>query len=169
SAAMTPAVVIRPAVPADRPQLRQAIVELQDYERRRHATRLPGEQVADDYLDWMLHQADGEGAVLVAERDGHFVGFVAGWIKQADFIAETPDSNRFGYISDICVMPPHRGQRIASQLLGGIEQYLRRAGITRLRINALAVNASALTSYERAGFAPYEILYEKLIDIESGR
>jgi hypothetical protein len=36
-----------------------------------------------------------------------------------------------------------------------------------LRINALAVNTSAQASYEHAGFVPYEILYEKVIDTES--
>jgi GNAT superfamily N-acetyltransferase len=53
--------------------------------------------------------------------------------------------------------------QIAAQLLDGIEQYFRRTGVTRLRINSLAVNTSAQTSYERAGFVPYEVLYEKVI------
>jgi ribosomal protein S18 acetylase RimI-like enzyme len=60
-------------------------------------------------------------------------------------------------------MPAFRGQRIATQLLAEMEHYLGCAGITRLRINALAVNASARASYEHAGFCPYEILYEKQI------
>jgi ribosomal protein S18 acetylase RimI-like enzyme len=159
-----PVLLIRPATPADRQDLRQAIVELQDYERLRHATRLPSEQVADAYLAWMERQAAAEGAILVAVSDASFAGFVAGWIANDENVAETPDSNRFGYISDICVMPAYRGQRIAAQLLDGIEHYLRRAGISRLRINTLAVNTSAQSSYEHAGFAPYEILYEKLVN-----
>lgn len=161
---VTAPLIIRPAMPADRPDLRQAVIELQDYERLRHPTRLPGEQIADAYLDWMLQQADADnGVVLVAQSGGRFVGFVAGWIEEATNIAQTPESNRFGYISDICVMPAFRGQRIAVQLLDGIEQYLCRAGVTRLRLYSLAVNASAQASYEHAGFAPYEILYEKVI------
>ena len=164
---MTAPLLIRPATPADRPDLRQAIIELQDYERARHATRLLGEQIADAYLDWMQRQAEADGAVLVAERDGSFMGFVACCIEEADNIGETADANRFGYISDICVMPAFRGQRIAAQLLDAIEQYLRRTGILRLRVNSLAVNTSARVSYERAGFVPYEILFEKLINTES--
>lgn len=164
---MTAPLIIRPATPDDRPHLRRAIVELQDYERLRHPTRLPGEQVADVYLDWMVRQAEANGIVLVAERDDSFIGFVAGWIEQTDNIGETADSNRFGYISDLCVMPAFRGQQIAAQLLDGIEQYFRRIDVIRLRINALAVNRSAWTSYERAGFLPYEILYEKVIGGES--
>jgi GNAT superfamily N-acetyltransferase len=60
-------------------------------------------------------------------------------------------------------MPTYRGQRIAHQLLAAIEQHLGRAGITRLRLGTLAANASARASYERGGFVPYEIIYEKLL------
>jgi GNAT superfamily N-acetyltransferase len=155
---------IRSANATDRPRLRQAIVELQDYERMHHETRLPGEQVADAYLDWMLHRAEAHGAVLVAESNCILVGFVAGWIEESENVGETPDSNRVGYVSDICVMPAFRGHRIAAQLLEGIERHLAKFGITRLRINSLAANKSARASYERAGFAPYEIVYEKMID-----
>ena len=160
----TPPVAVRPATPADRPRLRAAVVELQDRERLLHPTRLPGGQVADAYLDWMLRRAEATGAVLVAESGGEFAGFVAGWVEQAGNIGETPDSNRFGHVSDICVMPAFRGRRIAGRLLEAIERHLRRAGVTRLRVNALAANAPARASYERAGFAPYEVLHEKVID-----
>jgi len=155
--------VIRPATPSDLPDLREAVVELQDYERRLHATRLPGEQIADAYVGWLQQQAEKSGIVLVAEIDGSFAGFAAGWIVQADHIAESAEANRYGYLSDICVMPAYRGQRIAHQLLAAIEQHLGRSGITRLRLATLAANASARASYQSAGFVPYEIIYEKLV------
>jgi ribosomal protein S18 acetylase RimI-like enzyme len=154
---------IRRAVLEDRTCLRQAIVELQDYECRMHTTRLPGEQIADAYLAWVESQTAANGALLVAEIDGRFVGFVAGWIEQAENIAETADSNRVGFISDICVMPAFRGQRIARQLLAAIEEQVWLSGISRLRICSLAANAAARASYEFAGFAPYEIIYEKVV------
>ena len=118
----TPAVTIRDAGPMDRVQLRRAVVEIQEYERRLHNSRLPGEQIADAYLAWIENQVGKGGALLIAEIDRRFVGFVAGWIEHSDAIAETADSNRFGYISDVCVTPDHRGQRIASRLLCAIEE-----------------------------------------------
>ena len=136
---------------------------MQECERHLQSTRLPGEQIADAYLTWMERQVGKDGVLLVAEIEGAFVGFVVGWIEQDDNVAETTDSNRFGYISDICVMPPYRGRRIAGQLLDGLERHLARTGIRRIRIGSLAANRSARTSYERAGFAPYEIVYEKII------
>jgi hypothetical protein len=42
---------IRNAAPSDRPHLRMAVVELQEHERNLHATRLPGETIADAYLE----------------------------------------------------------------------------------------------------------------------
>jgi ribosomal protein S18 acetylase RimI-like enzyme len=156
--------VIRPAMPVDLPDLRRAVVELQEYERGLHATRLPGEQIANTYVAWLQQQAKKKsGAMMVAEFDGSFAGFAVGWIAAHNHITETTDANRFGYLSDICVMPSYRGQRIAHQLLAAIEQHLSRAGITRLRLGTLAANASARASYESAGFTPYEIIYEKLV------
>jgi ribosomal protein S18 acetylase RimI-like enzyme len=161
--------IIRLATAADRSHLRQAIIELQDYERLQHTTRLPGEQVADAYLDWMLGRAESCGVVLVADSNSIFAGFVAGRIEQSQNIGETPDSNRVGYISDICVMRTFRGRRIATQLLKEIERHLAGFGIARIRINSLAENKSARASYERAGFAPYEIVYEKTLGIWATR
>jgi ribosomal protein S18 acetylase RimI-like enzyme len=160
---MNDPLTIRPATASDRPLLRRAIIELQDHERRLHATRLPSEQIADTYLARIEHLAAENGAVLVAEIDGLFAGFVAGWVEQNDNPAETADSNRFGYISDICVMPGYRGRHIALRLLESIEQHLGRTGVARLRIGSLAANAAARATYERGGFAPYEVVHEKII------
>jgi ribosomal protein S18 acetylase RimI-like enzyme len=159
-------IAIRPANPLDRPQLREAVVELQEHERRLHATLLPGEQIADAYLEWMLMKAAATGTVLVAEIDGAFAGFVAGWVEDEEKIAETPDSRRFGLVSDICVLPAYRGQRLASRLLAAIERHLASKGITRVRLDVLAANAPARASYERSGYTTYEITYEKIVASE---
>lgn len=166
---MVESVIIRLATAADRSHLREAIIELQDYERLQHTTRLPGAQVADAYVDWMLGRAESCGAILIAESNSIFAGFVAGWIEQSQNIGETADSNRVGYISDICVMPAFRGRRIAAQLLEEIERRLAGFGIARIRINSLAENKSARASYERGGFAPYEMVYEKTLVVWATR
>jgi ribosomal protein S18 acetylase RimI-like enzyme len=152
---------IRAAARSDRPQLRRAVVELQDHESRLHPSRLAGDQIADAYLAWMEKRAAEHGAVLIAEIDGAFAGFVAGWIEEESHIEETPDSNRFGYVSDICVLPIFRGRRIASRLLDAMELRLRREGVTRVRLFTLAANRAARASYERSGYAAYEVVYEK--------
>jgi ribosomal protein S18 acetylase RimI-like enzyme len=160
--------IIRSAATLDRPLLRLAVIELQEHERRLHQTRLSGGAIADAYLDWMLRQAGENGAVLVAEIEGAVVGFAAGWIECTQDIAETGDSNRFGYISDICVLPTHRHRGIAGRLLDALGKHLGGAGVTRIRIGSLAANRLAQASYERAGFVPYEIVCEKVISGTGG-
>jgi ribosomal protein S18 acetylase RimI-like enzyme len=157
---------IRPAAQSDGPRLRAAIVELHEHERRLHDSRLPGEETADAYLAWMIAEARQGGAVLVAEVGHEFAGFAAGWIAEDNVIEETPDSNRYGYVSDVCVLPPFRRRSIASALLRALEARLRRAGVARIRLSALAANAAARKAYERSGYALYEVVYEKSVGAE---
>jgi ribosomal protein S18 acetylase RimI-like enzyme len=162
TAGQTIAISIRDATPADRSRLAEAIVELQDYERRLHDSRRPGVEIAAPYLASIEARAARQGAILVAEANGVFVGFVAGWIdRDDDSICEADEFNRFGFVSDICVVNAFRGRAIASRLLDAIEARLAEFGAERLRINVLAANLSARASYERSGFSPYEMQYEK--------
>lgn len=155
--------VVRDAQPRDRASIVVAIAELQDYERTLSDTRLPGAEVAPAYFERLWRASRDEGAMLVAETAGEFVGFAAGWVELDDEICETPDSNRYGYVSDICVRAGFRGRRAAGALLGALEQRLAATGVTRLRLNFLAGNASARAAYERVGYAPYELRYEKRV------
>ena len=111
----------------------------------------------------MLSSAEGGGLVLVTEDGDEFVGFAAGWIEHEENVAETSDSNRFGFISDICILSKYRGKRIANQLLEAIIAHFDSAGIRRVRVGVLAANRSGRLAYERAGFQPYEMIYEKTI------
>ena len=61
------------------------------------------------------------------------------------------------------MLPAYRGRRVASRLLEALESHLSRGGVTRIRIGALAANLAARASYERSGYAPYEVVYEKVI------
>ena len=66
---------IRPQRDADQANLRRAFVELQEFERLLHDSRLPGAEIAIPYVEWMQKQvADRSGEVFVAEADGVFQG-----------------------------------------------------------------------------------------------
>ena len=119
------AVALRKAEESDRADLRRAVAALHDAERAISETRLPGEQTADAYMEWLTMRGAFRGACLVAECNGAFAGFVAGWLEEEDTIEETPDSRRFGYISDICVLPDFRGQGVAQALLSAMERAAR--------------------------------------------
>src|SRR5258706_359020 len=100
---------IRPYRDADHADLRAAFIELQETEHALHDSRLRGEPIADAYLAWLHREvATYRGAILVAEAAGIFQGFVACWVVRHTNIIETPDSNTFGLVSDICVLPMWR-------------------------------------------------------------
>jgi ribosomal protein S18 acetylase RimI-like enzyme len=94
---------------------------------------------------------------------GVFVGFAAGWIVEDNVIEETPDSNRFGLVSDVCVLAPYQGRRIAARLLDALSERPCHAGVQRIRLSVLAANRIAQAAYEHAGFTPYEVVYEKVV------
>jgi ribosomal protein S18 acetylase RimI-like enzyme len=156
-------IVIRPYRESDRAAVIAAEIDLQEYERTLHDTRLPGAAaVMEAYLDRLqLAVAAQSGAILVAEDAGRFLGLVACVVEQDDEVQETADSNVHGYITDIYVIPERRGSGLAQALLQAAEAHLAPTGASRVRINVLAANAMARRAYEKYGFAPYEVMYEK--------
>jgi ribosomal protein S18 acetylase RimI-like enzyme len=155
-------ITVRSATDADKVQLLAAIADEQNYERSLHDTRKPGSEIAAPYLAYLTARvAQDRGLLLIAERDCAFAGYAASWIENEDNVAETAGSNRFGYIADTYVIPALRGRGVAAVLIEAAERHLRARGISRIRIRALANNASALRAYEKSGFVPYEIVLEK--------
>ena len=60
-------------------------------------------------------------------------------------------------IHDVAVLPGHRGQRVAEQMLTLSEEIARERGACKLTLEVLAGNASAVRLYERIGFAGYQL------------
>ena len=159
--------VIRPYDPADYDWVLQCEVALQEHERALHDTRLPGLPHTRDYLAMLWDVlAENQGILLIAENTGgERLGLVAGHIVDEPWPMETRDSTRYGYVSDIFIEPAARGGGLAKALLDAIAAHLHRADptLTRLRISALAVNRIACRAYEKAGFTPYEVTYERVL------
>jgi ribosomal protein S18 acetylase RimI-like enzyme len=154
--------VIRPYREADHAAVVAAEIDLQDYERTLHDTRLPGAAVMETYLDRLQQLVAAQsGAILIAEDGSRFLGLVACVVARDDAVQETADSNVHGYITDIYVVPDRRGSGLAQALLQAAEDHLAPTGVSRVRINVLAANAMARRAYEKHGFEPYEVMYEK--------
>lgn len=158
-------IAIRPYRDSDRAAVTAALVAIQEHERTLHDTRVPGGPATEIYVGELLQDvATKSGAIFVAERGGALVGVVAGYIVDDPTVNETQDSNVYGYCSDIYVVPAERGTGLAQRLLDILERHLAaQAPIRRFRITALAMNRLACRAYEKAGFAPYEVIYERLI------
>ncbi|WP_119420658.1 GNAT family N-acetyltransferase [Desertibaculum subflavum] len=155
-------ITVRPATAADHGALKAAIIDLQEYERALHDSRRPGLTIADAYVpDLVRRAAARQGLIVIAEEGGRFAGYAAGWVQEDDTLAETPDSNRYGYVFDCYVVPARRGLGIAGKLLAAMEAHLWKQGVTRIRIGSLATNLAALQAYRRQGFVAYEMVLEK--------
>jgi GNAT superfamily N-acetyltransferase len=151
-------ITIRSAGADDREILTDFIRQLQDAERDVHASRLPGEEVAEAYYGKLIGRP---AAILIAESAGRPVGFVAGWLDEDRDPLQTIEWRRHGLISDLFVALDHRGRGIAQRLLQAMSDRLRREGAKRLRICAVAPNAPAIAAYRRFGFEPFEIVFDK--------
>jgi ribosomal protein S18 acetylase RimI-like enzyme len=157
-----PTPTIRLAMDADDDRLIEAIIDQQEYERKLHDTRLPGAQIARAYLEYVKSKVAGSsGALFVAELNGTFAGYAACWMEHDNNVAETDDSNHFGYIADTYIVPDLRGRGLVAALLDAAERHLRQTNMSRLRITGLANNRSAIRAYLKHGFDEYEIVMEK--------
>jgi ribosomal protein S18 acetylase RimI-like enzyme len=158
-------IAIRPYEARDRAAVTAALVGIQEHERAMHDTRVSGGAATETYVGELLAEVTAKsGAIFVAERAGALVGVVAGYIVDDPTVNETEDSNLHGYCSDIYVVPDERAAGLAQTLLDTLERHLAaQAPIRRFRICALAVNRLATRAYEKAGFTPYEVIYERLV------
>ncbi|MBM3516814.1 MAG: GNAT family N-acetyltransferase [Alphaproteobacteria bacterium] len=78
--------------------------------------------------------------------------------------AETDDSNVHGLITDACVAAECRGEGAGRAPIAAAERHLAARGVRRVRVCALADNRAAQRAYARAGYRPYEVVLEKVLD-----
>ncbi len=60
-------------------------------------------------------------------------------------------------VHDVVVLASHRGRRVGEQMLALVEQISRERGACKLTLEVLPGNRSAITLYERVGFAGYQL------------
>ena len=60
-------------------------------------------------------------------------------------------------VHDVVVLPSHRGRRVGEQMLTLVEQLARERGACKLTLEVLQGNRSAITLYERVGFAGFQL------------
>ena len=60
-------------------------------------------------------------------------------------------------VHDVVVLASHRGRRVGEQMLALVEQLARERGACKLTLEVLQGNRSAITLYERVGFAGFQL------------
>jgi ribosomal protein S18 acetylase RimI-like enzyme len=92
---------------------------------------------------------DSAHRLLVAEHDGHLVGFVdVGYDRTHELVAEKDSAE----LCRIYVQSPFIGRSIGAALLGAAEGEARDAGARAIWLTAWASNERALAFYARRGY-----------------
>lgn len=142
-----PAGLVRPAEPADVPELLRLIRELAAYERAPDAV-----QASDHDLDQALfgHQPVAGAHVALAEPDARRLVGMALWYRSFSTWVGRPGV----YLEDLYVVPEHRGRGIGRALLATVAAACVDRGYGRLEWAVLDWNAPAMGFYAALGATP---------------
>ena len=134
--------VLRPASPADLPDLVRLIVALAEYEKLTHLL-----EVTPEKLHPHLFGEHPAAEALVAQTDGAgVVGFALFFTNFSTFLC------RPGlYLEDLFVLPEHRGSGIGKALLRALGALAVERGCGRFEWSVLDWNANAIGFYEKMG------------------
>jgi ribosomal protein S18 acetylase RimI-like enzyme len=87
--------------------------------------------------------------VLVAERDGHPVGYA---LVSPASPSQTWEIDRAANVETLAVLPSERGAGIGSALLDRVREEIRAEGYTHWGLATAATNEAAIRFYRRQGF-----------------
>ncbi|MEV4563895.1 GNAT family N-acetyltransferase [Nonomuraea sp. NPDC049419] len=133
--------MIRPATPADVPEIVSMIHELAEYEKAAHEVRVTEEQLHDT-----LFRDHPAAFAHMAEQDGEVVGFTL-W-----FLTYSTWRGVHGvYMEDLYVRPRHRGGGHGVALVRELARICAERGYERLEWAVLDWNEPSIAFYEKLG------------------
>jgi GNAT superfamily N-acetyltransferase len=146
---------------ADTQQLRDCVIELQNFEREIDPRMPSGEEIVDDYIVAMLFRCRMcDGQVLVADIDGEIAGYVTMLNRvQSDDLDD--GDLEFGLIADLLVRKAYRGTGLGRELIAAAETFAKEHDVRWLRISVMAQNAAARSLYAATGFSEIYVELEK--------
>ncbi len=153
---------VREYRPEDRAAVEACMAELQDFERAIDTWMAEGRVMAGPYVASLLDRCrEWGGRIFVAEADGgRVVGFLSVY-PESEAPQYPPETAVFAWVSDLAVLPSHRGTGLGRALLEAAEGYAREAGYRSLRLCVLAGNRRAIDVYRAFGLEEYEMILRK--------
>ncbi|HEY9786390.1 MAG TPA: GNAT family N-acetyltransferase [Candidatus Obscuribacterales bacterium] len=145
----------------DRIALKQCFIQLQEHEREIVSHRLPGEAIADRYMESLIQKVrQGKAEIFVAVYENKPAGFVSVLLSEK-LDEELNENIDVAYISDIVVNQELRRMGIAQALIKRAEEFAIAHGATYLSAHVLAGNSTGRALYAKAGFDEYELFLLK--------
>ncbi len=144
--------VVRRATPADLPgigRLGALLVEAHyDFDPRRFLAA--SQRTPVEYASFIGTQLKGEDkAVLVADDDGHVVGYAYAAVEGYNYMALRGPA---GVLHDIIVDPEHRGRGVGRLLLDAALEFFRSRGVPRVVLSTAERNEAAQRLFASVGF-----------------
>lgn len=131
-----------------------------EFDPRRYVLAEPAEAAYENFFAAELGLPGT--AVLLAERDGTAVGYVFGRVEPASFVSLASVA---GWIHDLYVDEPARGNGLGGRLLDAAIAALRELGCTTVMLSVAAQNPAAAALFRRRGFRP--ALQEMLVNFDA--
>lgn len=104
------------------------------------------------YYDIGAMIASDDAFVAIAEANGEAVGCGMARRAASRQFVRIPE---YAYVGMMYVVPGFRGRGISRLILGSLAEWARGEGLLEMKLEVYPANASAIRSYEKAGFAPY--------------
>lgn len=155
---------IRIAKPEDRSVLVALMAALQDAEGELCSNRALGSEIGDAHLAYLEETVrEQNGEIYVAESEDGILGFVTCFVEQFDEgdLHVVESERQYGYVSDLYVSPGMRKHGVGAELMQAAERHFLRLNLNVVRVGLLCSNEAAAKFYQKAGYQPYEVLYEK--------
>jgi ribosomal protein S18 acetylase RimI-like enzyme len=152
--------------------------------------RAPEPDELDAVVDMWVALAAGQrdhGSHLLAEANRAAVGetfardLVVGGLRVAasddlhGFVSFALDTGQYeedhvrGVVRNLYVRPESRGEGVGSRLLDAAEAALAAKGAEAVRLEAMATNDAAREFYERRGYSPHRVAFEKRVESDTRR
>jgi ribosomal protein S18 acetylase RimI-like enzyme len=144
--------VVRRATSADVPSLGRLgallVQEHHEFDQRRFLA--PSGRTRDGYASFLASQLDDPDVVmLVAEREGHVIGYAYAAIEGYDYLSLRGPA---ALLHDLIVDPEYRGHGVGRQLLDAVLSHLESRGAPRVVLSTAERNEGAQRLFERMGF-----------------
>lgn len=152
--------MIRDYTEQDRKAVLEHLVAFQEHERLREPTYLPGNVIAESYLNDLLSECGwGNGKMMVAEHDGKVVGYSCFYLTDSSCQTFSKQVE----VSDIYLAPECRGKGFGRLFLEAAEAFGRERGAYQLTLMVLARNTEGRAMYHKCGFREFNIAMVKPI------
>jgi GNAT superfamily N-acetyltransferase len=102
-----------------------------------------------DFKDLIISQ---DVKIVVVEVDNEVVGSGFAQMKKAENYLKHA---AYAYVGLLYVKPLHRGKGINSVVLQTLKDWIRKRGITEIRLVVYETNEAARIVYQKAGFIPH--------------